>query len=105
MQYLHQLVVVYFAGVTALSAVVPQALFKSSERVLTLNSQGWATTIGRKAGSCPWSDVSEVRDDHHAGLVIQGKNGNALLVPARAFSGEAERNRIMAAVVTWKNNS
>ena len=97
--------VVYFVIFTAISAAVPQVQFKSPERVLTLNADGWTTTIGGRSGSCPWSGVSAVTSDQDGGLIIQGRRGNALIVPARAFAAPIEKDRVVTAINRWMNSS
>lgn len=78
----------------------PLIRFKSSERTLHVDPTGWRTTIGNKSGSRAWKDIQEVSE--RGGVVaITGKNGNALLIPARAFATPAERDQFVVDVRRW----
>jgi hypothetical protein len=74
----------------ALLALYPMLMFKPQMRVLTVDDDGIATTIGRHNKSVPWADIAEVQNNGEA-LVIQGRNLNAFIVPARAFDRPDER--------------
>ncbi|WP_162792499.1 YcxB family protein [Novosphingobium sp. P6W] len=45
---------------------------------------GLDTTIGHISKQIPWTDVENV-DSQDGALIIQGRNKNAFIVPARAF--------------------
>jgi hypothetical protein len=89
-----------FPVVFLVFAVVPQLMFKSAERHLTLNETGWVTTIGKKSGSRSWGDISRV-EEAMGNLVIVSRGGNALIVPARAFPNSDRWNQFVADVKTW----
>jgi hypothetical protein len=74
-----------------LLALYPQLAFKPQERVLTLDVSGITTTIGKRAGAIPWSDVAAVH--RGSAITIERTNGNAFVVPARAFASDDERRR------------
>jgi hypothetical protein len=81
-------------------AAFPQIMFKPQERTLHLTPEGWSTTIGRKSGSKPWKEIRGMADTPE-GLVIVGANGNAMVVPQRAFSDESHRAAVVADVRSW----
>jgi|SRR5579864_3582531 len=69
----------------------PMLRFKPQVRTLELDQEGVATTIGKRTGQRAWKDVESVTEENGQ-IVILGRNGNAFLVPARAFaSAEARR--------------
>jgi hypothetical protein len=74
----------------ALLALYPMLMFKPQQRVLTVGEEGIATKIGRHNKLVAWAEIANVRDEGKA-LVIQGRNLNAFIVPARAFDSPDER--------------
>ena len=75
----------------SLLPLYPQLRFKSELRTLTAGEDGIDTTIGRKHCKVPWIDVAIVKEDDAGRLFIQRKNGNAFIIPPRAFDSDAER--------------
>jgi hypothetical protein len=73
-------------------ALFPMLKFKPQVRVLTLDESGIATSIGHHNATIPWNEVVDVRDDGEA-LVIQRRNLNAFIVPARAFETSEAREQ------------
>jgi hypothetical protein len=73
-----------------LLTLYPMLMFKPQMRVLTVDDDGIATTIGRHNKSLAWAEIADVQDNGGA-LVIQGRNLNAFIVPARAFDTPGER--------------
>lgn len=86
--------------VVAAFAAFPQFAFKPQARVLDVGPAGWSTTVGRQSASRRWSEVAAV-EEHGAGVVIRSMNGNALIVPARAFASEAQRLQFLADARRW----
>ncbi|MBB6184864.1 YcxB family protein [Oleiagrimonas soli] len=86
--------------VIAIFALVPQALYKPQVRTLDVDAQGWSTRIGRKEGSRPWSQIASVQawEDN---VIIAGRNGNAMIVPARAFDSAAMRKCFLDDATRW----
>ena len=68
----------------------PMLMFKPETRTLSISSAGIATTIGKRSGNIPWTDIIDVREDGDA-LVIQRRNLNAFIVPSRAFKNTADK--------------
>lgn len=74
----------------ALLALFPMLMFKRQTRILRVDHDGIVTSIGRHNKSIVWADIANVEDNGEA-LVIQRRNLNAFIVPARAFSTPDER--------------
>ena len=89
-----------FLVVTAISSVLPQLLFKSQERILNVGPEGWDTQIGKKKGARSWGEVASVQEDSGK-VVITNKNGNALIVPERAFISSDDRDRFYNDIKDW----
>lgn len=80
-------------------ALYPLARFKPQERVLTVDEHGVGTAIGRKSGAVRWSEVGTVTETADR-IVIQRKNLNAFIIPARAFATFEERARFLEFVTS-----
>ena len=87
-------------AITLLTLLASQVLFKKSERTLTIEPTGWSTVIGAQSGSCPWTNVQSVEEKDDL-IAINGKNGNAIVVPSRAFSTTHARQAFLAAARGW----
>jgi hypothetical protein len=83
-------------------ALIPQLMFKSSERSLQVGPEGWSTQIGRQSASRAWAEVASIREASDA-VVITGTNGNALVVPLRAFPDRASLQRFAIDSQAWRN--
>jgi YcxB-like protein len=92
--------VMVFLSAVVLSALVPQFLFKAEERTLEVNPEGWATKIGTKSGAIDWRHVASIQKTDES-IVIQGTNGNALIVPTRAFASSQQRESFLNDVKQW----
>lgn len=66
-------------------ALFPMWKFKPQVRTLRVDEMGIDTEIGKQSKSIPWNEVANVGEDGD-NLVIQLRNQNAFIVPARAFS-------------------
>ena len=75
-------------------------MFKPHERMLRLTPEGWDSTIGSKSGSKSWKATRGLAETPE-GLLIVGDNGNAMVVPARAFTDESHRAAVVADVRSW----
>jgi hypothetical protein len=82
----------------------PQLSFKRQERLLTIDAAGWSTRVGQVSGSRRWADVRSISDTAE-GVIITGKNRNALIVPNRAFSDAAARLQFLSAAREWHSAS
>jgi hypothetical protein len=85
-------------------AAWPQIRFKSQERVLTLDERGVSTVIGSLSASVPWNRVVSIDVDNDT-IVITGKNGNAFIVPNRAFPGDLDRAEVIRIIRDWHHAS
>ena len=92
--------VVAFPLVVAGFAAFPQIVFKPQERTLEVGSEGWRSKIGRLTGSRAWSEVASIVEDGEA-VMIKGTNGNALVVPSRAFESAEQRHQFVIDVRAW----
>ncbi len=93
------------ATVAGLACVVlfplwPQLRFKSATRVLTIDRDGFKTTIGARSGERSWQEIAAVEDTGEEVLIIV-KTGNAMVVPRRAFRDEAARARVRDDARNW----
>jgi hypothetical protein len=84
----------------ALLSLWPQLRFKPQTRLLTLNAAGFTTTIGTQSGHRRWQDIRRV-EDHDGTVLLVGKNGNAMIIPLRAFASDADRQRCLASIQQW----
>ena len=71
--------------------------FKPQRRTLTVDDDGLRTAIGTQSGEVQWSDFATVTEDG-GNIVLTRKNGNAFVVPPRAFESAAMRGEFLAFV-------
>ncbi len=85
-------VVVAMIGIVPLIgfAAFPMLKFKPQQRVLTVDEFGIETSVGSIQATVPWQDVAELREERNY-LVIQRTNGNAFIIPPRAFDDAQSR--------------
>ncbi len=87
-------------GCVVLLPLWPQLQYKPSLRTLTIDPDGWSTTIGARSGSIAWSEVRSIEEAGDA-VVIIGANRNSLIVPFRAFTSDAHRMEFLNAARAW----
>jgi hypothetical protein len=75
--------------------IYPLLMFKSQNRTLEIDDSGISTTIGRRSARRSWDDVLSVSEGDKS-IVILGRNGNAFIVPSRAFGSIEERQRFLS---------
>ena len=80
----------------------PQLRYKPQERELILDTTGIRTTIGKKSGEMTWQDVSRI-DDAQGIVYIQRHNGNAFIIPKRAFASSEVRSDFIQRIRQWWN--
>lgn len=83
------------------SALFSQILFKRVERILVVDARGWSTQIGRRSGARTWAEVAAITEEPGR-VIIDGTNGNALIIPEAAFGGAAGRRQFLADIRQWK---
>ena len=88
----------------ALLPLWPQIRFKPSHRSLTIEPAGLRTTIGKLSGSRSWSEIGAIVETGDE-IVISGKNGNAFIIPRRAFKDEGHRQEFLRDAQTWHRQS
>ncbi|MCB1838933.1 MAG: hypothetical protein KDI61_01555 [Alphaproteobacteria bacterium] len=91
-----------FTLLIALSVSFSQFMFKSSERVLTVDPDGWTTQVGVKSGKKSWQEIESVKEDRGK-IIIASKNGNALIIPETAFPNSEFRHKFFTDAQEWKN--
>jgi len=79
----------------------PQIRFKSETRILTIDPTGWSTRIGNLQGSRTWDKVRSI-DDSPEAITLVSSNGNALIVPNRAFPSPAAREEFLHDARRWQ---
>jgi YcxB-like protein len=77
-----------------------QVRFKPQTRLLTLNADGFTTAIGAQSGQRRWQDIQRV-EDHDGTILIVSKNGNAMIIPRRAFASDADRQSCFVSIQQW----
>ncbi|MBI1424060.1 MAG: hypothetical protein GC149_11380 [Gammaproteobacteria bacterium] len=87
-------------AITAIFSSIPQILFKSKERKLNVGPNGWDTQIGKKNGARNWNEVATIQNDSGK-VIITSKNGNALIIPERAFIDTEDRERFLKDIKGW----
>jgi hypothetical protein len=96
------------AAVTTLTASIvllslwPQLRFKPQPRVLILDAAGFRTTIGTQSGQRRWQDIRRVEDHGDGSILLVGQNGNAMILPRRAFASDAERQNCLKSIEHWQ---
>jgi len=83
----------------------PLLKFKPEARTLEIGSDGISTSVGKRSGRRACSEIrsASAQDDE---IVILGKNGNAFIVPTRAFPSAKEHQHFLSfAQTAHKMNS
>jgi hypothetical protein len=75
--------------------IYPQVMFKPQLRTLDISPDGLSTTIAARSGKRSWEDIQSV-SDQGGYIVILGRNGNAFIVPPRAFASKEELQRFLS---------
>jgi hypothetical protein len=91
------LIVIATGGALILAWFVlhPQVMYKPQRRSLLIDAAGISTTIGSRSGQRRWNEISTVSEAGDA-IVIQVRNGNAFIVPNRAFMSSEQREGLLA---------
>jgi hypothetical protein len=84
----------------ALLPLWPQLRYKSAVRSLTVDTSGYQTTIGKRSGSGSWSEIDRI-EDMGKDILMVGKNGNAMVIPERAFRSTEERAAFLNDAKSW----
>jgi hypothetical protein len=78
----------------------PQIKFKPQVRTLEVNEAGYRTVIGRHHGHRAWSEIQRVQDEGES-VVLTTRQGNAMLIPRRAFADGPDRGQFVADIMRW----
>jgi hypothetical protein len=93
--------------------IYPQAAYKARERTLTASEKGIETTIGDIFARRAWQDIASITDlgDTIAIVVAGGTkigpawirtvNGNAFVIPDRAFANPVQRADFLEHIAAW----
>jgi len=88
-------------------------MYKARERVLQVSADGIDTSIGEMSGHRDWKDISSIvdRGEFIAAVVAGGipfgifwlrtRNGNAFIIPTRAFVTASERAAFLQQARNW----
>jgi hypothetical protein len=90
-----------FPVVVIIFAAYPQIMFKPHERILIVGPESWSSQVGNKSGSKCWTEVASVDTNKDNAVIITSKNGNALVVPVRAFESIAQQKQFTMDVCLW----
>jgi hypothetical protein len=75
--------------------VYPQIMFKPKTRIILMGSDGIETSIGNISARRTWGEMRSVLEEDGS-IVLTVKNGNAFIVPARAFPSADVRADFLA---------
>ncbi len=100
------LIVPLLIGLAAIGFMVlyPQLMFKPKERIMTLDRQGIRTMIGKESGEVDWREINSIESDNNC-IFITRKNGNAFIVPGRAFASASDRSHFINSIREWHGTS
>ncbi len=82
----------------------PQLKHKPQIRTLQMDEHGFKTEIGKLRGERKWSEIRSI-DDRDGTVVITSRNGNAMLIPERAFVVGMDRRRIVSDITKWQSQA
>jgi hypothetical protein len=91
---------VALALVLALFPLWPQLRFKLELRTLSVDPLGISTKVGTWHAVIPWTEVGRITPVADE-IFIEGKNGNAFIVPNRAFTAPQQRVEFLERVGQW----
>lgn len=89
------------AALVAVMWAYPLFMFKPAPRILTADESGIRTSIGKKSGMRKWADVGAVNESAEGGVIISVRNGNAFVIPPRAFYSAKIRADFVEAARNW----
>lgn len=96
-------------GFVALAIVVvlfplwPQLKFKPELRTISVDQHGVSTKVGTWHAVIPWKDIVRIAPGAD-GIYIEGNNGNAFIVPNRAFITPQRRVEFLESVAQWHSH-
>lgn len=100
-------------GICVFFILYPQIMYKARERVLRATEVGLDTSIGAVSGNRSWKDIASITDrGSYIAITVAGGiplgffwlrtfNGNAFIIPNRAFGGSSERLAFLETIRTW----
>lgn len=99
---IHQVLVAIAWGFGAIAwlPLVPIIAFKAQERSMSVDEKGFSTIIGKQSGKRRWAVIRLIAEAHDD-IVLVGTNGNAMIIPRRAFASEEERRSFLVSIRGW----
>jgi len=70
----------------------PMVAFKPATRSLTVDDVGIETMIGQRHSTIAWEEFANIQENGDV-LIIQRRNLNAFIIPARAFASAKARQQ------------
>jgi hypothetical protein len=94
---LSSLAIVAVSGLLAIAwmPLFPMLMFKPEGRTLSINHTGIETAIGKKSAKCEWKDIKSVSEESGY-IVLLCRNGNAFIVPPRAFDSQSAQDKFVS---------
>ena len=99
--------------ICAFFILYPQFMYKGRERDLRVSAAGIDTSIGTMSAHRNWKDIASIvdRGEYIAAVVAGGiplgifwlrtRNGNAFIIPNRAFANASERDLFLRQACSW----
>ena len=75
----------------------PQLMFKPQVRVFEVDADGIQTSIAKRSAKLAWGDIRSISEDQGY-IVFTGKNGNAFIIPPRAFASPIMQDEFLSFV-------
>lgn len=100
-------------AICAFFILYPQLMYKGRERVLQVSAAGIDASVGTMSSHRDWQDIASIidRDAFIAAVVAGGipfglfwlrtRNGNAFIIPNRAFESASERVAFLQQARSW----
>jgi hypothetical protein len=95
------LLVLCFVGAIVVFSSVPQILFKSATRTLSVSESGWVTTVGSKSGARHWNEIGPI-EENATHVILTTWSGSAMLIPKTAFTTEEQAQQFVAQARQWQ---
>ncbi len=90
--------------VIGLMVLFPQLVYNSAERLMTLDRRGIQVVAGSESIEVCWEEITAITSDGNC-VYISRKNGNAFIVPDRAFTSASDRSRFVNSIQEWHGMS
>lgn len=78
----------------------PIFMHKPQVRKLHIDKEGIKTTVAAKSAAIKWESIESILKDEKY-IYINGKNGNAFVIPDRAFKDKEMRNSFFSVLMSY----